>query len=179
MRALPALVFLAGCAVFSCTTSPPGTEDAGGGGASSSSGGGASLSSSSGGSSGSTNPRRCGADTCLFSEACVSSTDGSVCRAYCLDDGGCAAGTVCRVLGGTDAGVAACIPGGGVGDPCAPEPCLLPLVCAVAEDGGGPSCRQPCGHFAGPDGGINLECAGGYTCFPAVADGGTGACFPQ
>jgi hypothetical protein len=164
---------LAACPNNSGSSSSSSSGGTGGdaGSSSSSSSGGSSSSSSSGG------PRSCAGQICHLYEVCVLNTDGGVCAPFCDDDGGCAGGLTCRSFQG-DAGVTACLPAGGVGDPCGGAlACFAELLCASTPDAGA-SCRLPCGQVV-DDAGTVRECPANYVCFPSVADAGTGACFPR
>lgn len=169
-RVLLVVMVLGGCV---SGTSPAGSSSS----SSSSSGGSTSgeMDAGNGQDSGSsTNPRQCGADTCAINEVCLRTPDAGICRARCSLDGGCGTGEVCRPALG-DAGSNICIPGGGVGDECSPDPCLDGLVCAHLEDAGA-RCRYACGDT--DDAGMTLECPPNWVCFP-FPDASAGACFPR
>lgn len=116
----------------------------------------------------------CGPRACTANEACVRLDAGPGCQPRCNADGGCGAATQVCVTLGAPGGPTACVPGGGVADPCQPEPCLAGLLCAHPPDASA-TCRWPC--FLDPDGGYT-GCPQNYVCFPA-SDAGTGACFPR
>ncbi|MEW5855185.1 MAG: hypothetical protein AB2A00_40790 [Myxococcota bacterium] len=105
---------------------------------------------------------------------CVADGDAAACRAGCTPDAGeCGPTETCHRLRG-DGSPFACIPGGGVGQRCGPEPCRENLVCAAPVDAGA-TCRYPCDSQADAAG---AACPAGYFCFPR-ADASQGACFPR